>query len=145
MSDPDDRGSSWTLLAGHGHVMVEIARDPGLGSGTSAPPLALPSAPSKAVCRTAPCSSTCRTATSLAPPRTGATITPADRDPGCASRTPAATVPGRRQPVLAAFDFAYYGNAISSPMIIKLISPHASLVGATTVTLAVFAVAALPG
>jgi ferredoxin len=72
MSDPDDRGSSWTLLAGHGHVMVEIARDPRLGSGTSAPPLALPSAPSKAVCGTAPCSSTCRTATSLAPPRTGA-------------------------------------------------------------------------
>lgn len=82
---------------------------------------------------------------SLALPRTGATITPAGRDPGCASRTPAATVPGRRQPVLAAFDFAYYGNAISSPMNIKLISPHASLVGATTVTLAVFAVAALPG
>jgi MFS family permease len=43
------------------------------------------------------------------------------------------------------FDFAYYGNTISSPMIVKLISPHASLIGATTVTLAIFAVAALPG
>jgi DNA-binding MarR family transcriptional regulator len=29
MSLPDDRGGSWTLLTGHGHVLVEIARDPG--------------------------------------------------------------------------------------------------------------------
>ncbi len=29
MSQPDDRGGSWTLLTGHGHVLVEIARDPG--------------------------------------------------------------------------------------------------------------------
>jgi PHS family inorganic phosphate transporter-like MFS transporter len=43
------------------------------------------------------------------------------------------------------FDFVYYGNTIASPMITKLVSPHASLVGATTVTLAIFAVAALPG
>jgi MFS family permease len=43
------------------------------------------------------------------------------------------------------FDFAYYGNTISSPMIVKLISPHASLIHATTITLAIFAVAALPG
>ena len=43
------------------------------------------------------------------------------------------------------FDFAYYGNTISSPMIVKLVSPHASLIGATAVTLAIFAVAALPG
>jgi MFS family permease len=43
------------------------------------------------------------------------------------------------------FDFAYYGNTISSPVIVKLVSPHASLVGATAVTLAIFAVAALPG
>jgi MFS family permease len=43
------------------------------------------------------------------------------------------------------FDFVYYGNTISSPMITKLVSPHASLAGATTVTLAIFAVAALPG
>lgn len=28
MSHPDERGSSWTLLTGHGHVLVEIARDP---------------------------------------------------------------------------------------------------------------------
>ena len=27
MSSPDDRGN-WTLLTGHGHVLVEIARDP---------------------------------------------------------------------------------------------------------------------
>jgi len=28
MSPPDNRGGSWTLLTGHGHVLVEIARDP---------------------------------------------------------------------------------------------------------------------
>jgi MFS family permease len=43
------------------------------------------------------------------------------------------------------FDFVYYGNTISSPMINKLVSPHASVIGATTITLAIFAVAALPG
>jgi MFS family permease len=43
------------------------------------------------------------------------------------------------------FDFVYYGNTISSPAINKLVSPHASLVGATGITLAIFAVAALPG
>jgi len=28
MSPPDERGGSWTLLTGHGHVLVEIARNP---------------------------------------------------------------------------------------------------------------------
>lgn len=28
VSDPDVRGGSWTLLTGHGHVLVEIARNP---------------------------------------------------------------------------------------------------------------------
>ncbi|MGN6175814.1 MAG: helix-turn-helix transcriptional regulator [Streptosporangiaceae bacterium] len=28
MSSPDEVGGSWTLLTGHGHVLVEIARDP---------------------------------------------------------------------------------------------------------------------
>ncbi len=28
MGFPDERGSSWTLLTGHGHVLVEIARKP---------------------------------------------------------------------------------------------------------------------
>lgn len=28
MSPPDERGGNWTLLTGHGHVLVEIARDP---------------------------------------------------------------------------------------------------------------------
>jgi hypothetical protein len=28
MSLPDERGGRWTLLTGHGHVLVEIARDP---------------------------------------------------------------------------------------------------------------------
>jgi MFS transporter, PHS family, inorganic phosphate transporter len=43
------------------------------------------------------------------------------------------------------FDFVYYGNTIASPMITQLVAPHATLIGATTVTLAIFAVAALPG
>jgi MarR family len=29
MSDSGERGGSWTLLTGHGHVLVEIGRDPG--------------------------------------------------------------------------------------------------------------------
>ena len=28
MSDDDEAGGSWTLLTGHGHVLVEIARNP---------------------------------------------------------------------------------------------------------------------
>jgi MarR family len=28
MSDRDDNGGSWTLLTGHGHVLVEITRSP---------------------------------------------------------------------------------------------------------------------
>jgi DNA-binding MarR family transcriptional regulator len=28
MSDPADSEGAWTLLTGHGHVLVEIARDP---------------------------------------------------------------------------------------------------------------------
>ena len=28
MDPPGDNGGSWTLLTGHGHVLVEIARDP---------------------------------------------------------------------------------------------------------------------
>jgi hypothetical protein len=28
MSGDDDSGKSWTLLTGHGHVLVEIARNP---------------------------------------------------------------------------------------------------------------------
>jgi DNA-binding transcriptional ArsR family regulator len=29
MSAPDESGGNWRLLTGHGHVLVEIARDPG--------------------------------------------------------------------------------------------------------------------
>jgi MFS transporter, PHS family, inorganic phosphate transporter len=43
------------------------------------------------------------------------------------------------------FDFVYYGNTISSPLIVSLVAPHASLMGQTAYTLAIFAVAALPG
>jgi DNA-binding MarR family transcriptional regulator len=28
MSKPGENGGTWTLLTGHGHVLVEIARDP---------------------------------------------------------------------------------------------------------------------
>jgi MFS family permease len=43
------------------------------------------------------------------------------------------------------FDFAYYGNTISSPLIGKLVSPHGTLISATALTLTIFAAAALPG
>jgi MFS transporter, PHS family, inorganic phosphate transporter len=43
------------------------------------------------------------------------------------------------------FDFVYYGNTISSPKIVSLVAPHASLMGQIGYTLVIFAVAALPG
>jgi MFS family permease len=44
----------------------------------------------------------------------------------------------------ALFDFVYYGNTISSPIIVKLVAPHASLITQTTCILGIFAVFALP-
>jgi MFS family permease len=43
------------------------------------------------------------------------------------------------------FDYAYYGNTVSTPQILKLVSPHFSLTGAIAMQLAIFVVAALPG
>jgi MFS family permease len=42
-------------------------------------------------------------------------------------------------------DYAYYGNTISTPQIISLISPHASQTEAIALQLAIFVVAAVPG
>src|ERR1022692_3168851 len=42
-------------------------------------------------------------------------------------------------------DFAYYGNTISSPEILKLLNPHASLLHDILVQLAIFAIFAVPG
>jgi MFS family permease len=42
-------------------------------------------------------------------------------------------------------DYAYYGNTISTPQIIALISPHASQAATIAIQLAIFAVAAVPG
>ena len=42
-------------------------------------------------------------------------------------------------------DFAYYGNTVSSPMVLHAIAPQASLLHDTLVQLAVFAAAAVPG
>ena len=42
-------------------------------------------------------------------------------------------------------DYAYYGNTISTPQIIKLISPHSSVTTAIALQLAIFVIAALPG
>jgi MFS transporter, PHS family, inorganic phosphate transporter len=42
-------------------------------------------------------------------------------------------------------DYAYYGNTISTPRIIELISPHASQTTTIAIQLAIFAVAAVPG
>jgi MFS family permease len=42
-------------------------------------------------------------------------------------------------------DFAYYGNTVSSPMVLNAITPHQSLLWHVLLQLAVFAVAAVPG
>ena len=42
-------------------------------------------------------------------------------------------------------DYAYYGNTISTPQIIKLVAPHASSTAAIAIQLAIFVVAAVPG
>jgi MFS family permease len=43
------------------------------------------------------------------------------------------------------FDYAYYGNTLSLPVILKGVDPHASLVAKLAWTLGIFAVFALPG
>ena len=43
------------------------------------------------------------------------------------------------------FDYAYYGNTISTPRIIKLVSPTATTLETIAIELAIFVVAALPG
>jgi MFS transporter, PHS family, inorganic phosphate transporter len=42
-------------------------------------------------------------------------------------------------------DYAYYGNTISTPQILSLISPHATTMTKITLQLAIFVVAAVPG
>jgi len=42
-------------------------------------------------------------------------------------------------------DVAFYGNSVSSPLIMKALEPHASLLSHTLISLAIFALAALPG
>jgi MFS family permease len=42
-------------------------------------------------------------------------------------------------------DFAYYGNTVSSPMVLHAIAPKASLISQTLTQLAVFSAAAVPG
>ena len=42
-------------------------------------------------------------------------------------------------------DYAYYGNTISTPQILGLISPHASTMTKIAIQLAIFVVAAVPG
>jgi PHS family inorganic phosphate transporter-like MFS transporter len=43
------------------------------------------------------------------------------------------------------FDYAFYGNTISTPLILKAVAPQASLIGATAIALLIFTVAAFPG
>ncbi len=43
------------------------------------------------------------------------------------------------------FDYAYYGNSISTPLIMQWVAPHADLLQSEAWTLIVFAIAALPG
>ncbi len=42
-------------------------------------------------------------------------------------------------------DIAFYGNSVSSPLILKQLQPHGSLLAHTLIALAIFAVAAFPG
>ena len=42
-------------------------------------------------------------------------------------------------------DFAYYGNTVSSPMVLAAVAPHQSLLHNTLVQLLIFVVAAAPG
>jgi MFS family permease len=42
-------------------------------------------------------------------------------------------------------DVAYYGNTLSSPLVVKAMNPNGSLITNTAVTLATFAIAAFPG
>jgi MFS family permease len=42
-------------------------------------------------------------------------------------------------------DYAYYGNTISTPQILSLISPHASTTAKIALQLAIFVIAAVPG
>jgi PHS family inorganic phosphate transporter-like MFS transporter len=42
-------------------------------------------------------------------------------------------------------DIAFYGNSVSSPLILKALQPRGSLLSHTLISLAIFAVAALPG
>jgi PHS family inorganic phosphate transporter-like MFS transporter len=43
------------------------------------------------------------------------------------------------------FDYAYYGNSISTPVILKQLAPHASLSATLALTLGLFTIAAVPG
>ncbi len=43
------------------------------------------------------------------------------------------------------FDYAYYGNSISTPLIMKMIAPHASLVTNIAWSVIIFSLAAVPG
>ncbi len=43
------------------------------------------------------------------------------------------------------FDYAYYGNTISTPLIIKSVAPGASLIHTTALSFVIFALAAAPG
>jgi len=45
----------------------------------------------------------------------------------------------------AVFDYAYYGNSISLPLVLKAVAPHASATTSIAWSLIIFAVAAVPG
>jgi MFS family permease len=42
-------------------------------------------------------------------------------------------------------DFAYYGNTVSSPLVLHAVAPNDSLIAETLTQLAIFAIAAVPG
>ena len=68
-----------------------------------------------------------------------------DWDCGRSSPIALAGHAGRDRGCWFLLDYAYYGNTISTPQILSLISPHASTMTKIALQLAIFVVAAVPG
>jgi MFS family permease len=85
-------------------------------------------------------------------PRPAARAAPGQAVPGQATGLRALLASRRLVVMLAGtagcwflLDYAYYGNTISTPQIIALLSPHASQATTIAIQLAIFSVAAVPG
>jgi len=77
-------------------------------------------------------------------------VRPQGPDPGPGARAKLTSPPFRRRLIGTAgawflLDVAFYGNSVSSSLILGLLQPHGSLLGHTLLSLAVFGLAAFPG